>query len=257
MHRKAQFTDYYRRAFEEIKSKILGESDATIVGADSEELSDYHCQDYIFSPVEKDTSREPEYEHHKYQATVPAHRRESGYRDEGDLQFEHEKITVEIPIVHNEKIHTIAELESSTYLLGSSAEPINFLPDKIKFSIITTGYQLKLSEDETAGKVNQQMTRVEQLLSEKNHDITKGNAELRKNVLDFVLKRKQKIESDDQMIASLTKKINIPLKKKVDSAAKKNKVSRQTSCKKSKTLSHKTRGLCSGQSTSCRCNFIY
>jgi len=234
MYNDAQFSDYYKNAFEEIRSKILRESDVTIIGTDPNKLAEYYCQDYLLDPIQLDQNREANWEHQKYVERIPAYQRESLYSQDGDLDFECEKIKVEIPIVPNKDIQTISQLQSSTRSLSYSDGDFSFSEDKITFSIKIKGYRLSLSEEQIAREIEQGRQRIQEITSWKRQDIVGGNEKLKKEILQLLSERKQKIEQDCQKIESLTQKINIPLKKKENPTAKKIEISEKPILKKIK-----------------------
>ena len=41
---RTSISDYYRQSFEKIKSDILRENDATIIGTNTDELSEYYFE---------------------------------------------------------------------------------------------------------------------------------------------------------------------------------------------------------------------
>ncbi len=233
-YRRAQFSDYYRNTLEEIRSKILRESDATIIGTDLSELAEYYCQDYLIDPIELDQEKEPSWEYEKYVERIPAHQRESIYQQDGDLDFECERINVEVPILPNRDIGKISQLQSSTRSLSYSEDRFLFQQDTISASITIKGYGFSLSEDQIARDVEQEIQRIKDLVKWKRADIVSGNEKLKNEVLQLLTQRKQKIEQDGSKIDSLTQKISIRLKKKENPAAKRIEISEKPILKKIK-----------------------
>ncbi|MFA4891254.1 MAG: hypothetical protein WC604_02800 [Candidatus Gracilibacteria bacterium] len=234
MYDRAQFSDYYRNAFEEIGGKILRESDATIIGTKLEELAEYYCQDYLLDPIELDIEIEPNWEYEKYVERIPAHQRESIYQQTGDLDFECERINIEVPIVPNRDISKISQLQASTRSLSYSEDGFLFQGNKITFSVKIKGYGFSHSEDQIARDVEQGTQRIKELIQWKRADILAGNEKLKNEVLQLLNQRKQKIEQDDSKIDSLTQKIKIPLKKKENQMARKIEISEKPILKKIK-----------------------
>mgnify|MGYP001577040221 CR=1 FL=1 len=54
---RVSISDYYRNSFEKIKSDILKENDATIIGTDEKELAEYYFQKYALSPIQFDETK--------------------------------------------------------------------------------------------------------------------------------------------------------------------------------------------------------
>ncbi len=233
MHNQESFSDYYRNALEKIKLKILSETEATILGTDSDELCDYYIQDYILQPIEFDETRETNWDHQKYINTIPSHQREEFYRDGGDLTMECERVRVEIPISPNKNIDTIVRLQSSTFTFGSSVRII-FHNDKIAFSTETKGYHLSLDEASIAKNIENGINHARTVANQKNNDINQENDSLKSQVQNLIGERKRKLEEDKEKLKSLTSKINIPLRKKDDPTAKKIEINQKPIIKKIK-----------------------
>ncbi len=231
---RASISDYYRQSFEKIKSDILRENDTTIIGTNTDELSEYYFEKYALKPIIIDDTQEITWDPKKYVKTIYAHEREEFYQSQGDLDFECEKIDVEIPIIPNENINTIAELQSSTYSLSYSEKEFSFYTNKITFSLETKGYGFSLSEEQIPQNLESKINRVKELISWKNKDIENENKTLKQNITNFINDRVNKLKQDKEKISLLTKKINISLKKKEDSTAKKIKVSQKPIIKRVK-----------------------
>lgn len=231
---RLSISDYYRQSLEKIKSDILRESEATIIGTKTEELADYHFDKYCFQPIIIDDSQEITWDPTKYIKTIHAHERERFYQSEGDLDFECEKIDVEIPIIQNERIRDIAELQSSTFSISYSEKDFSFTQNKITFSLETKGYGFSLNEDQIPQNIESQINRVKELISWKNKDIENENSKLKSNILSFISDRANKLNQDKEKLSSLTKKINISLKKKENPTARKIELSQKPIIKKVK-----------------------
>lgn len=234
MCNRTSFSDYYKNAFKEIRSKILRETDATIIGTNPEKLAEYYCQEFILDPISLDSERESSWEHEKYIERIPAHQRERIYQQDGDFDFECEKIKLEFPITSNQDIQTISQLQSSTHYLSYSESDFYFSEDKITCSIKTKGYGFSFSEDQIARNVEQQLDKIQKMVMWKKQDIENGNEKLKCEISQLISDRKQKIEQDDEQVSSLTKKIKIPLKKKENPAARKIEISEKPILKKIK-----------------------
>ncbi len=218
---RASISDYYRQAFEKIKGDILKKSDATIIGTNIEELTDYYYDKYCLQPILIDDTQEITWDPKKYIKTIHAHEREEFYQSQGNLEFECEKIDVEIPIIKNENIRDIAELQSSTFSTSYSEKEFSFSENKITFSLETKGYGFSMNEDQIPQNLDSQIERIKELISPKNKDIESENIKLKKNIYSFISDRINKLNQDNEKLSSLTKKINISLKKKENPSARK------------------------------------
>lgn len=137
MYNRKSISDYYRDIFEKIRSEILRETDSTIIGTDPTHLAEYYFQRYALSFIQIDESQEITWDLVKYIKTIKAHERDHFYQSQGDFDFDCERIDVEIPIIENENIRIISELQSSSFSISYSEKDFNFSPEKIRFSIET------------------------------------------------------------------------------------------------------------------------
>jgi hypothetical protein len=217
MTNRAYMSDYYRDQQNNIEAKILNENDETVLYSDTGELVEHYCSYHAFVPIEFDPERQQSIEFKKELRTVPADRREEPYRYEGDTVFEYESVVVTMPIIPNENIHHILSLVSSTHYL--SGEPgVSIGQDALYMSIDIKGYGFKYDDDQVAKEVNSAVEKVKQWIGWKNQDIINENKNLKSYLHNFITERKTKLEADNQRIASLVKKISIPLKQKENEA---------------------------------------
>jgi hypothetical protein len=214
---QASISDYYRALLKQVQDQILKEKDETILHSNTDELVDYYFSHNSFETIEFDSGQPPTFEHKKEVRNVPANRREEFYRNEGDLSFEYESIAITMPIIPNENIKTILELQSSTYSL--SGEPqVTIGHSALYFNIDIKGYGFKWDDDKVASEVNGNIESVKTWIGRKNNDITRENAQLKPGIKTFIEQRKSKLNEDGQRINSLIQKINIPLKQKENDA---------------------------------------
>lgn len=218
MYDKPTISDYYRKALEDVRGKVLRESESQIVGTDSLELAQFYLQDVSLAPIEFDDEKGPSWEHQSYVKTIPAHQRESFYQSEGDLDFACERVRVEMPIKSNKDIRTLASLTSSTFSISYSDRDLQWSEQSISFIVETKGYRLSMDENQIVNMVNEGMRRVQETVGWKNADINKENASLLSQTKLLIDGRKKELEQSKGKIDSLMQKINIPLKKKVPEA---------------------------------------
>jgi hypothetical protein len=214
-------SDYYRNELDKIRSLILRESEGQIVGSVPEELAKFYIQECTLTPIEIDSDREASWQHENYVKNIPAHQRESFYRNEGDVDFACERIKVEVPIKPNKDIRTLSGLMSSTHSLSYSEHDFQWGEETISFIVETKGYGFTLDEDRTATEVNSGIQRIREIISWKNTDINKENANLLNQVKILIESRKNELEKNKTKIDTLTQKISIPLKKHIPQGAQK------------------------------------
>lgn len=211
----ADFSNYYGALQKQVRGEILRESEEQIIGTNEEELAKYFYDKYALSPIEEDKGREISWDIQDYLATVPAYKRESFHRQQGDLHdFQCQKVAIEVPIKPNEYIHDIARLRTSSYSISYSDRKFNWKNDKISTSVETKGYGFEYDENEIAKEVERAYKRIKETIKSKNSDIERGNRELWTYIQRIINERKEEITKNKDKIKSLTKKINIPLKKK-------------------------------------------
>lgn len=238
MSSRLSISEYYRDALEEIRSVILRESEAQIIGSDVEELAKFYIQDYSLSPIELDPDRGPSLVHENYVKKILAHQRESFYSNEGDLDFPCKRIKVEIPIKLNTGILTLSRLVSSSHSLSYSENQFHWTEGLISFVIETKGYGVSLDEDVTAVEVKKGIERVDEIIRWKNTDLNRENPNLLFRVKNLIEVRKNDLLEDKTKIQALAQKINIPLKKQQPQGAKKIDIDHKPIVKKIKPSPH-------------------
>lgn len=216
---RASISDYYRPVLDKVRSAVLRESEAQIIGSETTELAEYYFQQHALNPIEIDDTRETNWEHENYVKTIPAHERERGYQNEGSLDFPCERVIVEIPIKPNKCIQLLSELQSSTFTISFSEKEFSWNQDSISFVVETKGYGFAMDEDQIAGEVHNKIDEVNQFIEWKNNDINKENVSLLNNIKALIDSRKQEIQKNKEKIQSLTSKINISLKENIPQGA--------------------------------------
>lgn len=216
------FYSYYRALQENIRAEILRETEEQIIGSNPEELVQYYYDKKALIPIEEDPKREISWDLEKYLRNISPHERESFYSSEGVLRdFECERVVVEIPLIKNNQIQLLVSLMASTSTMGYSERDLDWKEEKVFINIATKGYGFDYSAEVIEKKINEAISRVRQLIEWKNSDIKKGNVELLSFITQLVKERRDKIQNDKSKIEALTKKINIPLKKKPPALATK------------------------------------
>ena len=214
MLNKPSISDYYRKLLEEARSEILRESEEQILGSDTEDLTKYYLEKYSLSPIVLDEKAGASWEHENYVKTIPAHQRERFHSNGGDIDWQCERIKVEMPVEFNKDIDILSKLMSSTYSFSFSEDEFLWSPEKISFVIKTKGYGFNYDEDRIAKEINSGIGKIKQFLEWKNADIAKENNNMLNQIRGLIEGRKNDIKKNKQTLISLTQKINIPLRKK-------------------------------------------
>lgn len=213
-------TDVYARLLEEIKLKILKETDAFIVGTATKELVNYYYETKHFDPIEVDEETGESAEIRKDLRIVRASDREEFYRNEGDLPFEFETLHVSIAIKFNKSMQEILKMRPSSMSMGWSPNEVKWNSRTIDFSYDIKGYGFTRSQDNVAQQINNQKQKVYSHLHILAAEINSCNSQLKQNIRQFIDTRKAKLEADISKYDSLLKQVNIPVKRKQDEVIK-------------------------------------
>lgn len=234
MFNQAGISDIYRANWEKLQTRIMSEPDSYLIGSSTDELVGYYVSENSFDPIEMDPDREMTVDYRKQIRRVSARQRDSFYQFQGDLDFEYETVVIQIPIIRNNNIHDLAKLRTSTMSLSWNPEDFGLSPDLITLSIDIKGYGFNHSdnEEQIAKMIESERGKIDQWISWVDQDVTKENAQLERQIRDFIEQRKAKIESDKTKIESLVKRINIPLKKNESAAVQRIKLDHKPLVKK-------------------------
>ncbi|MDD5396594.1 MAG: hypothetical protein PHW24_00875 [Candidatus Moranbacteria bacterium] len=216
---KPQISSYYQKTLENIKEKILRESDNFIIGTDTKELSEFYLQD-LPHHIQFDDERGEELEHKKELRRIEAHKREEFYRNEGAINFEYESVIISMYFLPNDNVQMISEYIPSTRSMSWTPEEVNWYRDHVSFGIDIKGYGINLDENGIKNAIQWQKDRISERINSVNGDITQGNEMLKTQIPKFIEERKRKLSEDKDKIDALIKTINIPLKKKESEAVK-------------------------------------
>lgn len=213
-------TDVYARLLEEIKLKILKETDAFIVGTATKELVNYYYETKHFDPIEVDEETGESADIRKDLRIIRASDREEFYRNEGDLPFEFETLHVSIAIKFNKSMQEILKMRPSSMSMGWTPNEVKWNSRTIDFSYDIKGYGFTRSQDNVAQQINNQKQKVYSHLHILAAEINSCNSQLKQNILQFIDTRKAKLEADISKYDSLLKQVNIPVKRKQDEVIK-------------------------------------
>ena len=210
MFGKPSIADYYRHISKDIEGLILRESNEKISATSADILAQEYVNIYSLPSIELEQDKQrisPE----KYVKRISAHERESFHRNDGDMDFECERVVAVFPIKTNEKMEYISKLTTSQFSLSWSPEhDLEFSPNHIKFVVEIKGYGFNHSEDENKvmNMVKQQKDRMLGWVKNVNDDIEQNNKSLVAQLVTSIENRKQKITKDDGRLTSLGDKLN-------------------------------------------------
>ena len=211
--RNKNFREYYSDLLQKIKEEILKQQDEYIIATPTEDLVDYYFAKYALSPVILDTTTEESLKHEKSTKTIPAERREYGYRAEGNLKVECEKLIVKLPIEPNDGADAVSKLNTETISLSQSNQ-FNVVGNSIVFEFEIKGYGINYDNDKIVNIIHNERTRIENLIISKNSEVETQNTKLKGGITQFIDQRKAKLDSDNERLDSLVKRIKIPLERK-------------------------------------------
>ncbi|MDB5124845.1 MAG: hypothetical protein JWP94_2974 [Mucilaginibacter sp.] len=213
------FNAYYSDALEKAKKQILHETDTQIIGSEVDQLADFYYQRYALTPIEF-AADGLAFEIKREIRTISAGRREWGYREDGDFDFEYQSAIITIPIQPNPNLELIKILHGSTRYLDGFEEAVKYNTYEVSYSFDTKWYGGNLPDDQIANQVNSISEQLIQTLASKNDNIQIQNANLNNNIKEVITQRRSQIEEDKGRLDSLTQKIRIPLKQSAQSQIK-------------------------------------
>lgn len=215
MFGQPSISDYYRKLQDDVRSEVLRESEEQILGSNVDELAQYIFERYALSPIEIDSERETSWDLQDYLKDISANSREGFYANEGTLRdFSAQRAVVEVPIVPNKDLQTISQLQGNTVSMSYSDKDFVWGTDTISRSFPTRDYQYQIDEQGIANQVNSILGTINDTIRWKNEAIIKGNQELLGHIKFHIQQRRGALEQSKDKLATLTKTINIPLKKK-------------------------------------------
>lgn len=210
---KASISGYYQAFLKSLEEMVMKSSDEYILNTETSRIvSDLiERSGHNLLPIEFDSSRKETMRHQKEMRTVPAHMREESYRYEGDKPFEYETIFVTIPVVPNQTIGKIKDLETSTHSWSWTPDNFEWSNDSVVVSVDVKGYGFKYEDQQVINEVNNLKKQVQDWISWANSDIHQGSLMIEKELPIFIANRKKKLSEDGDRLSSLAEKMGIPL----------------------------------------------
>ena len=206
-----------------MENEILSERDRVVLETDTEDLIEHFATRCSLTPITIDEGRQQEATYRKRIQRVPAHQCDEMYRYMGDKDFEYESIYVTIPLIHNEDMRIFAKCGTSSWSPSWSIEDYQLTPDTITFEFDIKGYRFdyKQNPQQITNTIAQWKRQIFEWIGWINADITKENANLRRDLAIFINQRKAKLEQDKKFIVDLNAKSSTPIKMTDDPVAKK------------------------------------
>ena len=206
------YQDYYDGLFNDIKLKVATEADDYIIAQPTEDLVKYYMN-VALDPIELDNDKEETIEHKKFIKTIPAHQREWGYQQDGDLKMECENIIVKIPIVPNSKIDQIFNLRTNSISLSGGPQ-FSIKGNNFIIEVEMKGYGRNLTNEHLRDVINSNRSGIQNLLSSKNAEINAENTKLEQRLTQFITERKNKLDADKSRLNDIVNLVKIPLARK-------------------------------------------
>jgi hypothetical protein len=210
-------THYYEEAIAKAKSSIRGEQDGYIAKVDTKELVEYYYSEIRLEKLEFDPTREKYMETDKKLEIVRAGTYISYRILTEDTEIERDVVIIYIPVIPNENFTTIWEMMPSTKLSSGSPPLLYDSKGWVYFKLYLRPLQLHYVEDLLAQEIQEYEQRVDKYFEFRNKDIEEGERKYKDQVSEFITHRKHLIKAKENKLNSLTKRINIPLRRKEDS----------------------------------------
>jgi len=209
---KPSIPEVYKRFIDEVKIQILHDSAQFIIDNDVEELVEHYFNNRHFEKIRLDTERQETIEFTNEVRLIPAHKREMSYRNEGDLQFEYELAVLNIPIVPNSHISEILKMRPSTFSISWTPNEVTWKSNLIEHVVEIKGYGFKRDDDSIVTEIQQQKNQIYSYIHQLSSEIDKCDSELKNNIRQAILNRRQEFAAKNEKVNSLLSKINMTLK---------------------------------------------
>lgn len=216
----SSFSNYYNEAVEELRLKVMAESDDYIIGTDMDELAAYYYRLKALVPINIDTERTETIEPVKEVKIVPAHRRETFYQQDGDLPYEYEWLKLTLPIIPHKNITQLLQMRPDNFGLGGLPKDLNWKRDHVEYLVEVKGYGYDYDEPTVLRRINDKQQSVKNYIHIIADNIESGNSLLDAEIKSFLRIRKEKLNADKNRYSSLFKQISIPVKRKEDEAVR-------------------------------------
>jgi len=193
---KPSITEVYNRFLEETRVQILREPESFIIGTTTDKLVQYYYGNKHFDPIELDEEIGETADIKNEVKLIPAHNRETIYRNDGDLNFEYETICISIALKPNNLISEILKMRPSKFSLSWSSDEVDWKKDSVTFQIDMKGYGFNRNESQVTNMINQQKKHIYDHINSVSAEIEKCTENLKTALTQLVNERKAKLEAD-------------------------------------------------------------
>lgn len=190
---RQRMSEYYRNAIINIQNSIDAQEEDFVLNRDIDELTEYFIQDYLLPTLQEDSSRQMIIEKMK---------------SDGGASSSHVSFKVGIPLVLEEGIEKTVSHRASTYVGG--------LGFSLENGALTLTMQLPAPAANPERSVENELGQLRKTIEYKNNDVEHGNTNLRQTIKQYLQRRKNKLENENNVIKTITEKLPINLKQKPD-----------------------------------------
>jgi len=189
--------DYYEQKLANARREILSKGDSFILSVDLTELIDYYYDKDSLPLIEKDQSREIDYEQKSYMR-----RTTSGLPIARSLV-----LTIRYPIIPRDKITEVLQRRSSTYF------PTRYSL-RYENGYIISAIDVQIEGDGQERKFEGEIKTIEQIIDQKNNNVRSRNQSYKTELRQFVEQYQNRVKKDTELVESIIKKIPYSIKRK-------------------------------------------
>ena len=182
--------DYYEQILQNARRKILSKGDQYILQVELTKLIDYYYDKYSLPLIEKDNTREIDYEQQSYIRRTP-----SGIPIGRSL-----RLTIRYPIIPHDRMIEVLRRKSSTFFLNrySLQYDNGYIISKIDVRIAGGGQEKRFEAE---------IKTIEQIIEQKNNNVRSRNQSYKRELKQFVEQHQNRVEKDTELVESVIKKI--------------------------------------------------
>ncbi|TFF92307.1 hypothetical protein EU546_07665 [Candidatus Thorarchaeota archaeon] len=196
--------EYYDDVIQRAKDDIDSQDDAYLLGVKANELVQYYVNISRLTKIERDNSREVEYE--KGKAISRRARHDSRLIVGRDIP-----LRIIYPIIPKHHNKTVIQNRASTFRSGGNE--LEFTVDSL---IVTVFLNEDNANQET--KIRRAIEEIEAVIDWKNSDVQEGNKKLETKLSRYILQKQGKLKADNELIESIIEKVPITLRRRTTSS---------------------------------------
>jgi len=228
------FTDYYREAVDNAKSSIQREKDDYILTVDTQELVEFYHSQIHLNELKIDTSRKKHMETERKLELVNAGTNIGNRIVPIETEIEREIVTIYIPIIPNDNFSTIWELLPSTNLYSGSPDLSYENEGWIYFKLHMKSLDAPYIEGTLVNEIKNYEKKISQYFRFRNKDIAAGEREFKSRITEYINIRKRNINNKKARLESLINKVNIPIRRRKNTALDKTRLNEKELVKRIK-----------------------